>query len=61
MRGTEPIAPGCRAGERRSGVERRQGRDRREEIRFEPDRGDRRNGADRRRRGQWAGSAHDRW
>lgn len=38
-----------RGPERRSGVERRQHGDRREEIRFELDGGDRRSGKDRRR------------
>jgi len=35
--------------ERRSGKERRQNHDRREMIRFEPDKGDRRSGKDRRK------------
>lgn len=50
-----------RGPERRSGRERRQGHDRRDEIRFDLIRSDRRRGEDRRRRGQWAGSTHDRW
>ncbi len=39
--------------ERRSGVERRKGDERREEIRWEPDKDDRRSGKDRRRHGGW--------
>lgn len=42
-----------RGPERRSGVERRQSSDRREEIRFELDKGDRRSGKDRRRANRW--------
>lgn len=57
----EPKAPMWRGPERRSGNERRQHHDRREEIRFEPDKDDRRSGDDRRHSGQWAGSANDRW
>ena len=46
-----------RGPERRKGEERREGADRREEIRFEPepDKGDRRVGKDRRKRGGWDG------
>lgn len=40
-----------RGPERRSGIERRQHGDRREEIRFELDGGDRRSGKDRRKTG----------
>jgi hypothetical protein len=57
----ETAAPAWRGPERRSNTERRQQHDRREEIRFEPDKEDRRQGEDRRRSGQWAGSANDRW
>ena len=39
--------------ERRSGKERRHQSVRREEIRFEPDRDDRRDGSDRRKQGGW--------
>ena len=39
--------------ERRSGKERRQNSDRREEIRFELDKGDRRSGRDRRKQTGW--------
>jgi len=39
--------------ERRSGKERRQSHDRREEIRFELDKGDRRSGRDRRKHNGW--------
>lgn len=39
--------------ERRSGRERRHQHERREEIRFEPDKDDRRDGKDRRRHGGW--------
>ncbi|MFC7301284.1 hypothetical protein [Cognatiluteimonas weifangensis] len=42
-----------RGPERRSGKERRQHGDRREEIRFELDKGDRRSGKDRRKHGRW--------
>lgn len=42
-----------RGPERRSGKERRQQADRREMIRFEPDKPARRSGKDRRRRGGW--------
>ena len=42
-----------RGPERRSGVERRQHGDRREDIRFELDGGDRRSGKDRRKTGRW--------
>lgn len=42
-----------RGPERRSGVERRQGEERREEIRWEPQKEDRRSGKDRRRHGGW--------
>lgn len=44
-----------RGPERRSGVERRKGGDRRDQVRFDPDSGDRRSGNDRRRDG-WKGS-----
>ena len=57
----EPVPPAWQGVERRSGTERRQGHDRREEFRYDLTRGDRRGGEDRRRRGQWAGSANDRW
>ncbi len=39
--------------DRRSGPERRIGSTRREEIRFEPNKDDRRNGKDRRKHGGW--------
>ncbi|GAB3728333.1 hypothetical protein GCM10028862_05730 [Luteimonas pelagia] len=39
--------------ERRSGRERRQNSERREEFRFEPGKGDRRSGKDRRKRSGW--------
>lgn len=39
--------------ERRMNVERRQGHDRREMIRFEPDKEDRRSGKDRRKQAAW--------
>ena len=42
-----------RGPERRSGVERRQHGDRREDIRFELNKGDRRSGKDRRKTGRW--------
>lgn len=42
-----------RGPERRSGKDRRQNNDRRDEIRFELDKGDRRSGKDRRRHGGW--------
>ena len=42
-----------RGPERRSGVERRQHGDRREDIRFELEKGDRRSGKDRRKNGRW--------
>jgi hypothetical protein len=42
-----------RGPERRSGNDRRQTHDRREEIRFEPAKEDRRSGKDRRRRTGW--------
>lgn len=58
---TPSVSPPWCGPERRSGRERRQGQERREEIRFDLVRSDRRHGEDRRRRGQWAGSAHDRW
>lgn len=45
--------PEHRGPERRSGKERRQHGDRREEIRFELDGGDRRSGKDRRKHGSW--------
>jgi hypothetical protein len=48
----KPAEP-YRGPERRSGKERRQGHDRRDEIRFELDKGDRRNGRDRRKRTGW--------
>jgi hypothetical protein len=41
------------AGERRRGNERRRTADRREEIRFEPQKDDRRAGKDRRKHGGW--------
>ena len=43
--------------ERRINVERRQGHDRREMIRFEPDKEDRRSGKDRRKQAAWGRSA----
>lgn len=43
--------------ERRINVERRQGHDRREMIRFEPDKEDRRSGKDRRKQGGWGKAA----
>ena len=42
--------------ERRKGGDRRQVSSRREEIRFEPDKDDRRDGKDRRKRGGWDGN-----
>jgi hypothetical protein len=42
-----------RGPERRKNVERRQGHDRREMIRFEPDKEDRRSGKDRRKQHAW--------
>jgi hypothetical protein len=42
-----------RGPERRKNVERRQGEDRREMIRFEPDKEDRRSGKDRRKAPGW--------
>jgi hypothetical protein len=42
-----------RGPERRKGTDRRKQGDRREEIRFEPDKDDRRSGKDRRRHGGW--------
>jgi hypothetical protein len=42
-----------RGPERRKNVERRTGSDRREMIRFEPDKEDRRSGKDRRKATQW--------
>jgi hypothetical protein len=42
--------------ERRKNGERRQGHDRREEIRFEPTKEDRRSGKDRRKRTGWDGT-----
>jgi len=46
-------APANRGTERRRGNERRKTTDRREEIRFEPDKDDRRGGKDRRKHGAW--------
>lgn len=48
-----------RGPERRSGVERRKGGDRRDQVRFDPETGDRRSGNDR-RRGGWNGG-DNRW
>lgn len=45
-----------RGPERRGGVDRRENNDRRDEIRFEPQREDRRSGKDRRKRGSWDGT-----
>ncbi|CAN5593770.1 hypothetical protein BH23PSE2_BH23PSE2_04060 [soil metagenome] len=45
--------PPHRGPERRGGVERRNGEERREEIRWEPQKEDRRSGKDRRRHGGW--------
>ena len=45
--------PPYRGTERRRGQDRRKTSDRREEIRFEPDKDDRRNGKDRRSHGGW--------
>ena len=42
-----------RGPERRKNVERRKGEDRREMIRFEPDKDDRRSGKDRRKAATW--------
>lgn len=50
--GAQPPAP-YRGPERRSGEDRRKTHDRREEIRFEPAKEDRRSGKDRRRRTGW--------
>lgn len=58
---SDPAAPAWRGPERRSGKERRQASDRREQIRFDLTKGDRRCGNDRRRRDLWAGSSIDRW
>jgi hypothetical protein len=49
----KPVGAADRGRERRSGVERRKHGDRREEIRFELDKGDRRSGTDRRKTGGW--------
>ena len=46
-------APANRGTERRRGNERRKTSDRREEIRFEPEKDDRRSGKDRRKHGGW--------
>ena len=46
-----------RGPERRINVERRQGHDRREMIRFEPDKEDRRSGKDRRKQAAWGKAA----
>jgi hypothetical protein len=51
--GERPTAVGWRGKERRSGRERRIGSDRREEIRFEPGKDDRRGGRDRRHHHGW--------
>ena len=48
----KPAEP-YRGPERRAGKDRRQAGDRREEIRFELDKGDRRSGRDRRKQGAW--------
>ena len=48
--------PAWRGPERRSGQERRQQRDRREEFRFELDKDDRRKGKDRRAQEPWDGN-----
>ena len=48
----KPAEP-YRGLERRTGKERRQNSDRREEIRFELDKGDRRSGRDRRKKTGW--------
>ena len=45
--------PAHRGPERRKGTDRRKQNDRREEIRFEPDKDDRRSGKDRRHHGGW--------
>ena len=50
--GPAPDGP-YRGPERRSGRERRQGHGRREEIRFEPGKDDRRCGKDRRKANRW--------
>jgi len=44
-----------RGPERRKGQDRRQANERREEIRFEPDKEDRRSGKDRRKHSGWDG------
>lgn len=47
--------------ERRASTERREGRDRREEIRFDLVHSDRRSGFDRRRRDSWSALPTKRW
>ena len=53
--GDSPEVP-YRGPERRSGEDRRTGNTRREEIRFEPGKSDRRSGKDRRRQSGWDGT-----
>ena len=53
MRQDDSNAPVYRGTERRRGNERRKTSDRREEIRFEPEKDDRRSGKDRRKHGAW--------